>query len=99
MDNKIKKAISKAMAKLVGFSLNEKAMNGNSIEIALMGRFRHDVWVTDNQNNSVTITAAPVTVEAIPEFDREIEKAIAELKAKFLDPKQTWIELNAGEHE
>jgi hypothetical protein len=95
MDNKIKKAISKAMGKLVGFSLNEKAMNGHTIEVTLMGRFRHDVWVVNDSGNAINITASPKTIADIPAFENEIEKAIAELKAKFLDPKKTWIDLNA----
>lgn len=83
MDNKIKKAITRAVRKLVGFSLNERAMNGNSIEVSLMGRFRHDVWITDNSTLATTITASPKVVAEIPEFESEIEKHIAELTAKF----------------
>jgi len=97
MDNKIKKAISKAMAKLVGFSLNEKATKGNSVQINLMGQYDHDIWVTDNScvNHHIDIILTPRVTEDIPAFERVIEKKMADLKARFLDPKKTWIELNA----
>ncbi len=95
MDNQIKKAISKAMGKLVGFALNEKVMNGRTIEVALMSRFRHDIWITDNSNLACTIIQSPKVTDEISDYEHQIEKAIAEMKAKFLDPKQEWIDLNA----
>lgn len=96
MDNKIKKAISKAMGKLVGFALNEKSTKGNSVQINLMGQYGHDIWVTDHScaNHRIDIILTPRVTEDIPAFERVIEKKMAELKAKFLDPKKTWIEVN-----
>lgn len=84
------------MAKLVGFSLNGKAMNGNSINACVNGQFNHDIWVTDPSDKDwpIDIILSPRVVEDIPAFERAIEKKIADLKAKFLDPKQTWIKVN-----
>lgn len=99
MNNEIKKAISKAMAKLVGFSFNEKKMNGKTIEVALMGRFRNDVWVTDNSNNAVIIIGAPLFIDAIPSYERQIEKAIAELTVKFYTSDKIMATLNTEVNE
>jgi len=97
MDNKIKKAISKAMAKLVGFSLNEKSMNGHSVNAELKGQFDHDIWIIDASNTEwpIDMILRPRTIEDIPAFERLIEKKMADLKARFLDPQKTWIALNA----
>ena len=97
MDNQIKKAISKAMAKLVGFSLNEKAMNGHTIEVALMCRFRNDVWITDNQNLACTIIQAPKLINEISDYEWRIEKAMAELRAKFYSPDEILAKLKPEE--
>ncbi len=101
MNNEIKKAISKAMAKLVGFSLNEKAMNGNPVNVNVNGQFGHDIWVTDPSNATwpIDIILSPKTIEDIPAFERVIEKKMAELKVRFHTSAEVMANLDTKVNE
>lgn len=85
MQVEIKKAISKAMAKFVGFSLNEKAMKGHYIEVAIHGRFRSDIWVYLDEENKFKsrIINAPSSIDDINRFESEVEKLIADIKVIY----------------
>lgn len=85
MQVEIKKAISKAMAKLVGFSLNEKAMKGHYIEVAIHGRFRSDIWVYLDEENKFksAIINAPSSIDDINRFESEVEKLMADIKVIY----------------
>jgi len=85
MEVQIKKSISKAMAKLVGFSLNEKAMKGHYIEVAIHGRFRSDIWVYLDKENKFksTIIDAPSSIDDINRFESEVEKLMADIKVIY----------------
>lgn len=98
MNNEIKKAISKAMAKLVGFSLNEKAMNGNSIQACIHGEFEHSIWVC-TPDTDLELIYPPKSVDGIPEFEAEIEKFIAETRARFHTPAEVMVTLNTEVNE
>ena len=99
MKHEIKTAISKAMRKLVGLSLNEKAMNGHNIEVALHGRFNHDIWVCQHGGKDLLIINAPTSINDINNFESKIEKLMAEIKAKFHDPKYILATLNTPVNE
>lgn len=85
MNNEIKTAISKAMSKLVGLSLNDKAMNGHYIEVAIHGRFRSDIWVYLDEENKFesTIINAPSSIDDINRFESEVEKLMADIKVTY----------------
>jgi len=101
MNNEIKTAISKAMAKLVGFSLNEKAMKGHYIEVAIHGRFRSDTWVYLDEENKFksTIINAPSSIDDINRFESEVENLMAEIKVRFHSPAEVLATLNTGANE
>jgi len=99
MDNEIKKAITKAMNKLVRFSLNENKMNGKAIEVALHGRFNHDIWVTSLEHSVIQIIEAPKTIGCIPDFEDKIEKFMAETRVIFHTPAEVLSTLNTEANE
>lgn len=82
MKDEIRTAISKAMGKLVGFSLNEKKMNGHSIQVSTHGRFNHDVWVAPT-GGLIEMIKRPELLSDIPKFESEVEKVIAKLTVNF----------------
>jgi len=98
MNNEIKTAISKAMSKLVGLSLNEKAMKGNSMQVALHGEYNHSIWVCTPKTN-FEIVYPPSSVEGIPEFESKVEKLMAEIKVKFHTPAEVMSTLSAEVNE
>lgn len=72
----VKKAIKKAMGKLVAFSLKEH----EKLEVAFHGRFRGDIWVTGLNVNcpaEITIINAPSNDDDINRFNSDVEKTIA----------------------
>jgi len=85
MQVEIKKAISKAMAKLVGFSLNEKATKAGFVQVNLMPQCGHSIWIWHicDEVMPIRIINAPGEVKDIPAYKAKIEKAIAELTVKF----------------
>ena len=98
MEQEIKTAISKAMTKLVGFSLNDKAMNGNSVQVALHGEFRHDIWIS-TPDTCIKIINSPKSTNEIPDFEATIEKFMAETKARFHTPAEVLSTLNTEVNE
>ena len=98
MNQEIKTAISKAMTKLVGFSLNDKAMNGNSVQVALHGEFRHDIWVSTPSTN-FEIIESPKSMNDIQDFEAKIEKIMAEIKAMFHTPAEVLSTLKTEANE
>lgn len=98
MQNEIKKSISKAMTKLVGFSLNEKKMNGHSIQACLHGEFRQSIWVCTPETD-LDIIYPPESIDGIPEYEAVIEKFIAETTVKFHTPAEVLANLNAEVNE
>ena len=90
------------MRKLVGLSLNEKAMNGNSIAVEIHGRFKHQVWVTSftsEKYHDLTIIDRPKSIAGIADFESRVEKVMAEIKVKFHAPDQVLAALNTEVNE
>lgn len=99
MDSKIKRAITEAMAKLVEFALSETKDKGIQVNF-LDATYTHRIWVcADSHEELFKMISLPKVAEDIPDFECKIEKAIAEMTAKFETVDSVVATLNTGKHE
>ena len=94
MNKKVRDSILRMLRKASVFSMGNPDAK---INVQLMGKHDFGLWFFFGDD--CEIVKRPVLEGHIDSYEKEVDRVLQDIKAKFLDPKQTWIKVNAELNE